>query len=144
MTDAPTAETPDELNALRVLVEGTAASTGEEFLLAFVRHLSRAVGVRYAFEAEFSGANTRVGTLAYWFRDRIIPNVEFDLAGTPCEEVVKGHLCHHPAGVRQRFTHDRPLVEMGIESYLGVPLLGPAGDHLGHLAVFDERPMPPE
>ena len=58
--------------------------------------------------------------------------------------MVKGHLCHHPAGVKDQFPHDRPLVEMGIESYLGVPLLGPAGNHLGHLAVFDEQPMPPE
>ena len=33
---------------------------------------------------------------------------------------------------------------MGIESYLGVPLLDDAGNHLGHLAVFDERPMPAE
>src|SRR5262249_29653865 len=31
-----------------------------------------------------------------------------------------------------------------IESYLGVPLLDGEGNVLGHLAVFDERPMPPE
>src|SRR5262249_10093909 len=31
-----------------------------------------------------------------------------------------------------------------IESYLGVPLRNSAGQHLGHLAVFDEKPMPGE
>ena len=36
------------------------------------------------------------------------------------------------------------MVEWGIESYLGVPLVHRDGSHLGHLAVFDERPMPPE
>jgi PAS domain S-box-containing protein len=35
-------------------------------------------------------------------------------------------------------------VEWGIESYLGVPLCDAKGNHLGHLAVFDERPMPAE
>src|SRR5437763_14695686 len=30
---------------------------------------------------------------------------------------------------------------MGIESYLGVPLRGMDGTTLGHLAVFDDRPM---
>src|SRR5262249_22508212 len=134
----------DELAAFRAIVEGTAGSTGEEFFQALVRHLSRAVDARYAFIAEFADVNTRVRTLAYWFRDRIGPNVEFDLKGTPCEDVVKGNLCHHPTGVKDTFVEDRPLAEMGIESYLGVPLRDPAGNHLGHLAVFDERPMPSE
>ena len=31
-----------------------------------------------------------------------------------------------------------------MESYLGVPLLDGDGEVLGHLAVFDERPMPVE
>jgi PAS domain S-box-containing protein len=134
----------DELAALRAIVEGTARQTGEEFFQSLVRHLSRAIDVRYAFVAEFADINTRVRTLAYWFRDRFHPSLEFDLAGTPCEDVVNGNLCHHPTGVKERFPRDRSLVEMGIESYLGVPLLDAAGNHLGHLAVFDERPMPPE
>jgi PAS domain S-box-containing protein len=36
------------------------------------------------------------------------------------------------------------MVAWGIESYLGVPLRNVRGEHLGHLAVFDERPMPAE
>src|SRR5262249_46327301 len=52
--------------------------------------------------------------------------------------------CHHPSGVRQSFPNDRLLVEWGIESYLGVPLCDRDGKVLGHLAVFDERPMPEE
>src|SRR5262249_35816342 len=99
-----------------------------------------------AFVAEFASreSSTRVRTIAYWARDRIVDNVEWMLAGTPCEEVVHGSLCHHPSGVWQKFPEDRPLVEWGIESYLGVPLRDAAGKVLGHLAVFDERPMPEE
>ena len=47
-------------------------------------------------------------------------------------------------GVRRRFPSDAALVELGIESYRGVPLVAPNGEHLGHLAVFDTRPMPEE
>jgi PAS domain S-box-containing protein len=144
MTDPSLPAAPDELETLRALVEGAAAGTGEEFFRSLVRHLAGATGTRHAFVAEFADVNTRVRTLAYWSGDRLAANVEFDLAGTPCEEVVRGHLCHHPAGVKGLFPRDRPLVEMGIESYLGVPLRDAAGHHLGHLAVFDERPMPPE
>ena len=139
----PTRPGDDDIAALRAIVEGTARNTGQEFFQSLVRHLARAVCVRYAFVAEFAGP-MRVRTVAYWFRDGIIDNVEWDLMGTPCEDVVRGNLCHHPAGVKERFPEDSALVEWGIESYLGVPLCDARGEHLGHLAVFDERPMPPE
>jgi formate hydrogenlyase transcriptional activator len=74
----------------------------------------------------------------------LAPNVEYDLAGTPCEDVVRGNLCHYPTGVARRFPTDTALVDMGIESYLGVPLIAPDGQHLGHLCVFDPKPMPDE
>jgi PAS domain S-box-containing protein len=142
LTNADTPST-DELAALRAIVAGTARHTGQEFFQSLVRHLAAAVETRYAFVAEFAGG-TRVRTLAFWFRDRITDNVEWDVIGTPCEDVVRGNLCHHPAGVSQRFPGDKPLVDWGIESYLGVPLCDAQGRHLGHLAVFDERPMPAE
>src|SRR5262245_53964760 len=139
----PNRDIADELAALRAIVEGTAGHTGQEFFQSLVRHLAAAVGTRYAFVAVFAGG-TRVRTLAFWFRDRTIDDIEWDVTGTPCEDVVRGNLCHHPAGGGQRFPADRRLVDWGIESYLGVPLLVAQGKHLGHLAVFDERPMPAE
>jgi PAS domain S-box-containing protein len=139
----PNQDLSDELSALRAIVEGTAGHTGQEFFQSLVRHLAAAVGTRYAFVAEFAGG-TRARTLAFWFRDRIADNIEWDVIGTPCQDVVRGNLCHHPTGVRERFPGDRPMVEWGIESYLGVPLCDAQGRHLGHLAVFDERPMPAE
>ena len=132
----------EDLRTLRAVVEGTARGTGQEFFQSLVRHLASAIDVHYAFVAEFADVNTRIRTLAYWAGDRIHENIEYELAGTPCEDVVSGGLCHHATGVRERFPQDKALVEMGIESYLGVPLLDGDGRVLGHLAVFDERPMP--
>jgi PAS domain S-box-containing protein len=129
---------------LRALVEGTAHSTGEAFFHSLVSQLARALQVSHAFVAEFADVNSRVRTLAWWARDRIEDNFEWDLAGTPCEAVVQGSLCHYPSGVQARFPDDESLREMGIESYLGVPLLDVRGEVLGHLAVFDENPMPSE
>ena len=136
----------DEIAALRAIVEGTAHSTGEEFFQSLVRHLAAAVNAHYAFVAEFANptANTRARTIAFWAKDRIAENLEWTVAGTPCEDVVRGNLCHHPTRVWQLFPDVKPIVELGIESYLGVPLRDPHGNVLGHLAVFDERPMPEE
>jgi PAS domain S-box-containing protein len=150
-TSPPHADS-DEVDALRAIVEGTAQATGEAFFQSLVTNLARAMAVRYAFVAEFAGAGAgaagepmRVRTLAYWFRDAIKPNAEWNVSGTPCEDVVRGNLCHHPTDVAIKFPADAALAKLGIQSYLGVPLRDAAdGRHLGHLAVFDERPMPPE
>src|SRR5260370_20492715 len=115
-SNSPELVTCDDIPALRDIVEGTAQSTGEEFFQNLVRHLAAAIDAHYAFVAEFSEGNTRVRTLAYWARDHFQDNREWEVAGTPCADVVKGNLCHHPTGVKDQFTADRPLVEMGIDS----------------------------
>src|SRR5215471_12866815 len=68
----------DEMAALRAIVEGTARGTGEVFFHSLVRHLATAIGVEYAFVAEFAGERTRVRTLAYWGKEQILANVEYD------------------------------------------------------------------
>ncbi len=134
----------DEVAALRAIVEGTARGTGTEFFQSLVHHLARALDVNYAFVAEFAGSPTRVRTIANWARGRIKDNAEYELAGTPCEDVMRGGLCHHPQRVRDKFPTDQDLIDLAIESYLGVPLLDGDGQVLGHLAVYDDRPMPAE
>jgi PAS domain S-box-containing protein len=134
----------DDLDALRAVVEGTACGTGQEFFQSLVRHLAEAIDVPYAVAAEFPKAPPHVRTLAFWERDRLADNFEYDFTGTPCAELVRGGLVHYPTGVSQLFPQASPLVERGIDSYLAVPFLDRQGKILGHLAVFDERPMPAE
>jgi PAS domain S-box-containing protein len=134
----------DDLDALRAVVEGTACGTGQEFFGSLVRHLAEAIDVPYAVAAEFPKAPPHVRTLAFWERDRLADNFEYDFTGTPCAELVRGGLVHYPTGVSKLFPQASPLVERGIDSYLGVPFRDREGNILGHLAVFDERPMPAE
>ena len=123
------------------LAEGTARTTGEEFFQSLVRNLCLAMGVAYAFVAEFAGPPSRVRTRALWGPDGLRENIEYDLAGTPCAEVVDGAFCHHPRELRLRFPDDPMLVELGVESYIGVPLRDAGERALGHLAVMDTEAM---
>ena len=133
----------EEFEALRSIAEGTSRATGQEFFQSLVKHLAEAMDTGYALVAEFLPP-TRVRTLGYWKPSGNVAAVEWDLRGTPCQDVVKGNLCHYATGVSRRFPDDEQMVEWGIASYLGVPLVAADGQHLGHLAVFDTKPMPEE
>ena len=126
---------------LRSIVQGTAASTGDEFFRALVTNLASALHVRCAVVSEFVHGNTRVRTLAFWTGEGFLDNFEYDLVNTPCEEVLQGEIRHYPEGVQALFPQDSELVKLGAESYLAIPLVDPSGNVLGHLAVIDDKAM---
>src|SRR5262249_14121165 len=137
-------EVTEELAAMRAIVEASSHVSGEEHFQSLVRTLARVVDTRCALIAQFASGedHTKARTIASWSGDRIAPNFEWTLAGTPCEDVVQGKLCHYASGVRQKFPDDPYPRAWGIESFLGVPLCDSEGTVLGHLAAFDDRPMP--
>jgi len=128
--------------ALRSIVEGTASSTGADFFRSLVRHLAAALKVRYAFVGELQGdAADRVRTLAVWEGDHFGDNVEYPLAGTPCENVAGQTIRHYSGRVQELFPRDPLLATMGVETYVGVPLSDAAGRPIGLLSVMHDRPM---
>src|SRR5262249_7153879 len=134
---------PDDLIALRAVAEGTAGGTGREFFRSLVRHLATAIDVPYATVCEFQ-APPRGRVLAIWERDHIGGNVDFEFTTSPAAEVRKGALAHFPTGVLQRFPRAAFLAARGIDGYMAVPFRDGAGQVLGFISVFDERPMPAE
>jgi hypothetical protein len=98
-------------NALRAIVEGTAATIGTDFLASLVRHLAAALDVRYAFIGELKENQLR--TLAFWNDDHLDPNIEYPLAGTPCACVVeKKRLCYFPDNLQVHFPEDKNLIRL--------------------------------
>lgn len=123
--------------ALRTISEGTASVTGGDFFRSLVCYLASIFSVKYAFVTECTDENnTSVRTLALLKNGIFQDNVEYPLAGTPCERVLQGEICYYPRDLAQLFP-----VEAGMESYLGVPVRGLSGAILGHLCVMDMRPM---
>jgi signal transduction histidine kinase/DNA-binding NarL/FixJ family response regulator len=138
---AEVAERQRSEQTLRLIMEGTASVTGEEFFRSLVRSLSTALNVRYALVSGCIDAPpTRVCTYAFWQGNEFGENTEYDLYGTPCEQIFNGQGCQYfPEGVQALFPLEKELVEMEAESYAGIPLLSSGGDLLGHLAVLDDK-----
>jgi diguanylate cyclase (GGDEF)-like protein/PAS domain S-box-containing protein len=127
---------------LRAIVEGTASTTGTDFLRSLVRHLADALGMQYSFVSEVVDETaTRVRLLALWEIDDYSSPFEYDLRGTPCEHVVGRELSFRPSGVWRLFPEDRWIVETRIESYIAVPLFDRTNRPLGHMAVMSTSPV---
>ena len=136
----------DEELALRAVVEGTASETGQEFYRALVRNLAQALDTHGAWLTEYDEQRDRLRALAFWFGDGWIDGFEYGIAGTPCETAIRERrMVHIPDRVVELYPNGRvKFPRSGVVSYLGVPLLGPDQRVLGHLAVVDVRPIPPE
>ena len=128
----------NDLELLRLIDEGTASETGVAFLHAMVRALAVALGTRYAFVSRFSADHRHVKVLAFWNGSAVDEDVEYDLAGTPCERVLDGEIVAFDTGVSDIYPAERAI---GAESYLAIPLRGLDGSVFGHLAVIHTEPM---
>jgi signal transduction histidine kinase/DNA-binding NarL/FixJ family response regulator len=126
-----------DLELLRLIDEGTAYDTGADFFRNVVRALAQTLGVRMAFVTRFFADNSKARMVAWWNGESFVDDAIYDLAGTPCELVLRGEIVAFETGVSDVFPVER---EIGADSYLAIPLNAKDGCCIGHLAVIDNKP----
>jgi PAS domain S-box-containing protein len=126
--------------AVRDIAEGISAATGPTFFRSLMQHLAKTLAVDYAFVGAVSPEDgTRVRTVAVCADGQMAPNFEYDLRDTPCKQVTSGSLCVYPDRIQSHFPHDRLLAEMGIEGYVGTPLINSQERVIGLMVVLSRR-----
>lgn len=131
--------TAEQLLAAAAL--GMTSSTGREFFDKLTTHLALTLKMDYVVVGVLLPGRDRVATLSMHGPEGLEKMVEYDLGGTPCENVVSQDVCVYPANVTRYFPTDQMLVDMGIESYLGIPLRGSKQEVLGLLAVLSRKTL---
>ncbi|HKV82626.1 MAG TPA: PAS domain-containing protein [Candidatus Sulfotelmatobacter sp.] len=126
--------------AFRLIVVGTAATTGNDFFQSLVKHMAQVLRARYAFVTTCDDQK-HARTLSFWKGDGFGENFDFDIADTPCERVLHGEVCHCRQALQGLFPRDKLLADWQVESYLGVPMLDRSDRVIGHLAILDDKPM---
>ncbi len=140
---APAAPTSESV--LRAVMEGTAAASGEAFFRAMVENLARALDMQFASIGLVDDqSHEYIDTVALWSSPSLADNLRYELAGSPCAEVVAGDTCLYPDCVQETFPEDELLRDMGIRCYVGTPLCDAEGRALGVVNVFDTRPLSEE
>ena len=116
--------------------------TGEPLLRALTENVAKTIGARFAFLSEVVDRRfERLRLIALWSGEGFEDSFEYDLRGTPCQDVLRGELCVYPANVQELFPDDAWLKEIGAESYLAIPLYSSAGEVIGHLGVIHDQPL---
>ena len=131
-----------EVDLLRRIADGVSATTGEAFFRLLVQHLCKALRTDFACISEFDSANPeRLRAFAFFGGDKFFNEIEYDLAGTPCGEALETGCASYPRGVQSSFPQDYQLVDLGVESYLGIAIRGSSCQPLGILSVMSLSPM---
>lgn len=130
-------------NAMEALATGSAELDSDEFFHECVMNLSKVYGAKYAFIGLLKENKMEVETLAVWANGQIVRNFEYELKGTPCEDVLNFSKELVPTGVVALYPDDKMLADMGVDSYFGTPLSigGRKKAMLGLVAVLDDKPM---
>jgi diguanylate cyclase (GGDEF)-like protein/PAS domain S-box-containing protein len=128
----------DAVAALATLPAGAAG----HFLEVCLPLLASAYGVEHAFVATCKDdARSSVGTLAMWSRGKPAANFSYDLAGSPCLDVLAHDRVFIPNGAALAYPTCKWLAEFGVDGYYGAALTGASGERLGVVVVAACKPM---
>ena len=122
---------------------GVSSSTGEEFVRSLVKQLSKALQTDFSFLVELTNKNEEDNSCALIIAEHghIRSRVNFKLANTACEEVLKKGFRAFPKAVRESFPKDDILRELAAESFVAMPLNDHKGRTVGLMGVIDVKAM---
>ncbi len=120
-------------DAVVAIAQGVSASVGDDFYSQLTAHLVDAAQADAGFIALLNTPEAgKARTLAAIWDGRVRPNFDYELKGTPCENLLTQPSFVVERGAGQPF----PL-----ESYAGSALLNARGECFGVLAVLFARPI---
>jgi signal transduction histidine kinase len=83
-----------------------------------------------------------IKTIAMHSKGNILDDgFEYNLADTPCENVVGKQFCYYEKNLQQLFPKDQSLKDMNAESYIGSPIFNSKGQPIGVLAAISTKPF---
>lgn len=117
--------------------------SGIAYLKDLVRNIAQTFGFKYVFVGHAIGPGLEsVQTDAVWAGGGYHDNFIYKLKGTPCENVLSGNrVCVYAKDVADIFPEDKLLVEMGVESYIGSPILTGKGELSSLIVILDDKPV---
>ncbi len=130
-----------ERNALLCAARAVASSGEADIFQVLVLGAARALGVDLAFIGVLvEGHTDQIRTIAVCDRGEILDNFEYNLANTPCQNVVGQQFRYHAEGIQALFS-DPHVKAIGGVGYAAIPLFDSRGAATGLMAVVAREPL---
>ncbi|MCJ8344195.1 hypothetical protein MJH12_01550, partial [bacterium] len=108
---------------LRSIVINHTHKSGKEYIDSVLLELSKVLQAEHLFVGiPVEEDPSKIRTLSYYAHYELVDNFVYDLATTPCENVIGRELQAYTCKLGELFPQDQIIVDLGLESYLGIPL----------------------
>ena len=103
--------------------------------------LARATDANCVFIADLDLDKAVAKTFALCINGSVSDNITYEIKHSPCRNVFSGDICVITENVQSHYPHDALLVDMGIQAYVGMPLLDGDGKVTAILVALFEKPI---
>ncbi len=117
-------------------------SPDERFLDKLVRGISETLDIPYVLVGKYQEDENSILAQSFWMKDKFIQDFKYGLDFTPCELVIKeGVKKIFQKDVQKSFPKDQDLVDLGVQGYIGLPLIDANYRVVGHIVGMDTNPL---
>ncbi len=134
----------DIIKILTSILDIDQTITGKKYLHQFIKNIALNLDVKYALIGHpIDKCLSQIQTDVVWADGDFSENFMYKLKDTPCEIVLSGErVCIHDKNVSLDFPEDKLLQDMGIEAYVGAPVVSKNLSGISSILVLlDEKPM---
>jgi PAS domain S-box-containing protein len=115
--------------------------TGQAFFDTAVTSLNILMDADVTLIGTFNSAQTEVHTIAVCDRNDMLDNMQYPLAGSPCDEVRKSGSSVFHNGVAARYPHIPFLCDLAIDGYVGISIRDVDHNPVGIVVSLFKRPV---
>ncbi|MEP1740081.1 MAG: EAL domain-containing protein [Kangiellaceae bacterium] len=128
--------------SLKKLLAATILPGNENYFHAVTKELTNIYKSKFAFIGMLDGAKRdRVKTISVCVDGQIVDNFEYELVHTPCKDVLSLQMEYIPSQAATLYSKDEMLLEMGVESYFGAPIISSDNKVIGIVVTMDTSAM---
>lgn len=130
----------DVVRTIQAILDVNQFSEGNDYFKELVHNVAHYLNVKYCFIGRpLEQDQTKVQTHVVWAGGQFIDNFVYDLVGTPCKNIFDGkRVGLYSPHVADLFPEDVMLRDMGVESYLGAPVIDGKNNMLGLVVILDD------
>lgn len=116
--------------------------SGRDYIKDIAKYLGDLLEVDYVLISKYPiETSLTLETEVIYSKEGFVPNIIYDLAHSPCEKVMDQTLRVYPENVQRLFPKDELLVQMDVESYMGLPLWNSMMEPIGLIAILHGKSL---